>query len=230
LELEQFSHEFDILCKFNNAGIIKAHKLVPHRHTLFMVLDDFKGICLENIIYQNSLTIKELLGLSIQIADILDQIHQSQIIHKNINPGCFLFNQKTARLIMYDFSIAVEQTQVYQKEISSNMMEGTLHYISPEQTGRLNRGVDFRTDYYSFGVMLYALFTKHLPFEGDDPALLVYSHIAHTPKYRCMHFLPNISLLRGMILHYWCIRILLIRPSILQRSILTFRSCFRILL
>jgi PAS domain S-box-containing protein len=183
LELEQFSREFDILCKFNNAGIIKAHKLVPHRHTLFMVLDDFKGICLENIIYQNSLTIKELLGLSIQIADILDQIHQSQIIHKNINPGCFLFKQKTARLIMYDFSIAVEQTQVYQKENSSNMMEGTLHYISPEQTGRLNRGVDFRTDYYSFGVMLYALFTKHLPFQGDDPALLVYSHIAHTPKY-----------------------------------------------
>ncbi len=65
--------------------------------------------------------------------------------------------------------------------MSPNVLEGTLSYLSPEQTGRMNRGIDYRTDFYSLGVTFYELLTGELPFQSNDPMELVHSHIAKQP-------------------------------------------------
>jgi histidine kinase len=181
-DVKRFTREYNIISKFNSEGIIKARKLVRHQHTLFMILEDFDGIPVNNLIRNIRLNLKDLLLLSIHITTILGRIHQRNIIHKDIQPSHFLWDPKTASVKLVDFGISVESLQNNQNEINPNLMEGTFQYMSPEQTGRVNRGIDYRTDFYSLGVTLYEIFMNRLPFDSDDPTVLVHSHIAHTPQ------------------------------------------------
>ncbi|WP_228013199.1 protein kinase domain-containing protein, partial [Nostoc edaphicum] len=113
--------------------------------------------------------------------NILDILYRHRIIHKDIKPANILINPETKQVKLIDFSIASLLPQETQTLISPNVLEGTLAYISPEQTGRMNRGIDYRTDFYSLGVTFYELLTGKLPFQSDDPMELVHSHIAKQP-------------------------------------------------
>jgi len=121
------------------------------------------------------------LGLAIDLTDILGKIHAANVIHKDINPGNIVFNPDTGVVKIIDFGIATQFNHTNPTFKSPHVLEGTLAYLSPEQTRRLNRFLDYRTDFYSLGVTFYELLTGHLPFPTTDTLELVHCHIAKQP-------------------------------------------------
>lgn len=133
---------------------------------------------------------KSLLGLpenfstiAIGLADVLHYLALSGVVHKDIKPANILVHPETGKVNLIDFSIASVLGKEQQQLTNPNVLEGTLAYISPEQTGRMNRQIDYRTDFYGLGVTFFELLTGKLPFETKDPMELVHCHIAQEVKF-----------------------------------------------
>ncbi|MEB3230994.1 MAG: serine/threonine-protein kinase PknK, partial [Leptolyngbyaceae bacterium] len=121
------------------------------------------------------------LPIAIQLADILHHLHHCRVIHKDIKPANILIHPDTYDVKLADFSISTLLPKEQQAIQNPNVLEGTLAYIAPEQTGRMNRGIDYRADFYALGVTLYELLTGQLPFTASDPMEVVHCHIAQPP-------------------------------------------------
>ena len=113
-----------------------------------MVLEDFGGESLAQSLQAGRFSLADVLSLAIQIADVVGQVHRQQVIHKDVNPSNLVWSQTTGQLKLIDFGIAVRLTQENPILRHPAGLEGTLAYMSPEQTGRMNRAVDYRTDFY----------------------------------------------------------------------------------
>ncbi|HEY9807813.1 MAG TPA: AAA family ATPase [Halomicronema sp.] len=180
-ELARYRTEYNITKSLNLTGCIKAYDLQPYQNTLVMFIEDFGGESLKNWMQQKNFTIPEFLNIAIATTQSLEQIHNSNIIHKDINPSNIVFNQETNELKIIDFGISTQLTKENPTLQNPNILEGTLAYMSPEQTGRMNRTLDYRTDFYSLGVTFYELLTGQLPFPTDDVLELVHFHLAKNP-------------------------------------------------
>ncbi|NEP53941.1 MAG: serine/threonine protein kinase, partial [Moorea sp. SIO3C2] len=181
-ELVQFRNQYTIAKNLDHPGIIQIYSLESYQNTLVLVMEDFGGISIEeyttdrfhqrpSILTDQSL--QEFLHIAIQIASILDELYRHRVIHKDIKPSNILINPTTTQVKLIDFSIASLLPKESQILTSPNCLEGTLAYLSPEQTGRMNRGIDYRSDFYSTGVTFYKLLTTELPFSTTDPMELV---------------------------------------------------------
>ncbi|QLE44276.1 GAF domain-containing protein [Nostoc sp. C052] len=179
-ELVQFRNQYTIAKNLNLKGIIHTYSLEPYKNSYILVMEDFGGISLKDYFANNNnvASLDEFLQIAISLCDILDILYRQRIIHKDIKPSNILINPETKQVKLIDFSIASLLPREIQTLISPNVLEGTLAYISPEQTGRMNRGIDYRTDFYSLGVTFYELLTGKLPFESNEPMELVHCHIA----------------------------------------------------
>jgi PAS domain S-box-containing protein len=180
-ELTQFRNEYIITKNLNGRGIIRSYSLETYGNGYALVMEDFEGISLSDYLLEHRLELAKFLVIAISLADILAELYQARIIHKDIQPANILINPKNQQLKLIDFSIASllgKKTQTIQ---NLNAIEGNLAYLSPEQTGRMNRPIDYRTDFYSLGVTFYQLLTGRLPFESLDPIELVYCHLAKQP-------------------------------------------------
>ncbi len=191
-ELTRYRQEYEITNGLNLAGVVKTYGLEKYQNTLVIVLEDFGGESLKARPLTPSPAegglpgwISEFLSLAIQIADSLGKIHAANIIHKDINPNNLVFNPATNQLKIIDFGISSRLPRETPALKTPEQLEGTLVYISPEQTGRMNRALDYRTDLYSLGVTFYELLTGSLPFEADSPIEIVHCHIAKTPTQVC---------------------------------------------
>ncbi|MBD1827522.1 AAA family ATPase [Microcoleus vaginatus GB1-A2] len=180
-ELVRYQQEYEITRSFQLGGVVKAHELRKHNNTLVMLLEDFGGESLERLLEKRQFTLLEFLQIAIQIAETLGKIHQSNIIHKDINPSNIVFNSQTGELKIIDFGLSTVLSRENTALKSPNVLEGTLAYISPEQTGRMNRAIDYRTDFYSLGVTFYKILANQLPFDATDAMELVHCHIAKQP-------------------------------------------------
>ena len=118
-----------------------------------------------------------------KIVEGLDIVNNANIIHKDINPSNIIIHWKSKELKLIDFGISTQLALENTQEFNPNLIEGTLAYMSPEQTGRMNRKIDYRTDFYSLGVTFYEMLTKQLPFVTEDPLELVHFHLAKQPTY-----------------------------------------------
>lgn len=180
-ELYRYRQEYEITRNLNLEGVIKAYELRKYQNTLIMLLEDFGGESLKILQENHRFSLPEFLKIAIQIVDTLGKVHQHKIIHKDINPSNIVFNPQTGQLKIIDFGLSTLLSQEKISLKSPNVLEGTLAYISPEQTGRMNRALDYRTDFYSLGVTFYELLSNQLPFISSDPLELVHSHIAKEP-------------------------------------------------
>ncbi|MGK7921622.1 MAG: AAA family ATPase [Trichodesmium sp.] len=178
----RYIKEYEIIRSLNLSGVIKAYKLEKYHNTVVIILEDFGGESLKTLIKTQKITILGFLKLAIKISESLAEIHTANIIHKDINPSNIIFNTTTEELKIIDFNISSVLTDNSHKLKSPNILEGTLAYISPEQTGRMNSPIDYRTDFYSLGVTFYELLTQELPFTNTDTMELVHAHIAKQPK------------------------------------------------
>ena len=183
-ELVQFRNQYIITRNLDIEGIVKPYALERYENRYALIMEDFGGISLDEAIrngQSSPTTIPQFLQIAIQLAESLHHLHQKRAIHKDIKPANILIHPETGQVKLIDFSISSllpKETQTLQ---TPNSLEGTLAYISPEQTGRMNRGIDYRSDFYSLGVTFYELLSGKLPFESDDPLELVHCHIAKIP-------------------------------------------------
>ncbi|MEG4505489.1 ATP-binding sensor histidine kinase [Microcoleus sp. F6_B6] len=182
-ELVQFRNQYTIAKNLNLPGIIETYSLEPHQNSYALVMEDFGGIPLNEWMQQGETapTLSEFLQVAIDLSNILDILYRHRIIHKDIKPANVLINPHTKQVKLIDFSIASLLPRETQTLMNPNVLEGTLGYLSPEQTGRMNRGIDYRTDFYSLGVTFYGLLAGQLPFQSNDAMELVHCHIAKQP-------------------------------------------------
>ncbi len=181
-ELLSFRNQYTIAKNLNSPLIVQTYSLESYQNGYALVMEDFGGISLKDYFtspgMQYIASSEEFLEIAIALCNTLDILYRERIIHKDIKPANILINPETKQVKLIDFSIASLLPRETQTLINPNVLEGTLAYISPEQTGRMNRGIDYRTDFYSLGVTFYELLTGVLPFQSNDPMELVHSHIA----------------------------------------------------
>jgi predicted ATPase/serine phosphatase RsbU (regulator of sigma subunit)/tRNA A-37 threonylcarbamoyl transferase component Bud32 len=180
-ELTRYKLEYEITRRLNISGAVRAYGLVKHENNLVMVLEDFGGESLRKWMDRKTFELPEFLAIAIKMAENLGQIHAANIAHKDINPSNIVLNRETGEVKIIDFGISTDLSTENPTFRNPNVLEGTLAYISPEQTGRMNRSLDYRTDFYSLGATFYEVLNGTLPFTATDAMELVHCHIAKMP-------------------------------------------------
>jgi len=184
-ELLQFRNQYTIAKNLDLPSIVRPYSLEPYGNSYALVMEDFGGISLrewmKTAMESNPNFLEEFLDIAIALSEILDGLYRHRTIHKDIKPANILINPQTKQVKLIDFSIASLLPKETQEIQNPNVLEGTLVYLSPEQTGRMNRSIDYRSDYYSLGITFYELLTGQLPFESNDAMELVHCHIAKQP-------------------------------------------------
>ncbi|WP_019487385.1 trifunctional serine/threonine-protein kinase/ATP-binding protein/sensor histidine kinase [Kamptonema formosum] len=184
-EVLQFRNQYTISKNLHSPLIVPIYTLEPYQNSYALVMEDFGGISLRDYFRVGEKlsadSLPEFLQIAIAVGNALDVLYQNRIIHKDIKPSNILINPITKQVKLIDFSIASLLPRETQTPIHPNVLEGTLAYISPEQTGRMNRGIDYRTDLYSLGVTFFELLTGELSFASNDAMKLVHCHLAKFP-------------------------------------------------
>lgn len=181
-DIATFTREYEITKSLDIDGVAKVYGLDEFNGTTALILEDMGGASLKSFILSNKISLSIFLHIAIQLSKILGKLHKSNVIHKDVKPSNVLFNEETSRVVMIDFSISSRFSRKSPAVSNQETLEGTLAYISPEQTGRMNRDIDCRTDLYSLGITLYELLTGHTPFETTDPMEMVHCHLAKKPS------------------------------------------------
>lgn len=180
-EINDFLYQSEIIKNVNIEGISEAIEFIDINNTKALVFKNEGAIAL-NRIENGLLTLQQKLEIFLRVLEILEELHKNKIIHKDINPSNIIYNSINNYVELIDFESATklsEEKIIFDKTI----LEGTLDYISPEQTGRLNRRVDYRSDLYSLGATFYEVFSGKKLFENNKDLLeLIYFQVAKEPK------------------------------------------------
>ncbi|WP_437932429.1 AAA family ATPase [Sorangium sp. So ce291] len=179
--LASLRHEYNVLRELDVEGVVKAYGLEKHKNGIALVLERPSDTTLHELLRAGRLELEAALKIARSAARVLDEIHRRKVIHKDIKPHNLLVDPDTLEVHLVGFSIATLLPQETQQAVSPEALEGTLAYMSPEQTGRMNRVIDRRTDLYSLGVTLYQMLTGVLPFAEGEPMDMIHGHIARTP-------------------------------------------------
>ena len=147
-QLARLKHEYQIAANLEAEGIVKVYSLESYQNNLALILEDFGGTSLHQILssLKSPLELKSFLQIAIKLAEALSFLHQNQIIHKDIKPGNIIINSQSNKVKITDFSIASRLSKEDSQISSFGRFEGTLAYMSPEQTGRMNRSIDYHTE------------------------------------------------------------------------------------
>ncbi|MCP4135188.1 MAG: serine/threonine-protein kinase PknK, partial [bacterium] len=186
-EIARFKQEYEILRNLHIEGVRQTCDVVENDDEIALILEDFDAVSLQEYIRERKPELKEFLEIGITLSHILGELHKNNIVHKDIKPRNILINKKTRNLKIADFGIAAELTGEHEEIYDKKIVEGTLVYMSPEQTGRMNRAVDYRTDLYSLGITFYEMLTGTVPFKSKwsgssaDPLEIIHQHIAKKP-------------------------------------------------
>ncbi len=181
--ISEFYREYELTGIFKNEGVIKIYEFSKIDNSPAIIMEDIEGISLADILKSEKIELNEFLDVALSVIEIIGNIHKHNIIHKDINPSNIIWNREKKIVRIIDFGIATELPREITSAKNPNILEGTIAYISPEQTGRMNRAIDYRTDFYSLGVTFYLMLTGRLPFNTGDMLKLVHSHIAVQPDY-----------------------------------------------
>lgn len=175
-DLWHFEFEYRLLQRLNLPAVVRAIGFERSADSVALILEDFGG---ENPGGEGrGLPLETFLPLALEAARGLGQIHDAGVVHKDIKPSNLLLNAATGELKFIDFHLASELSSERQELTAISKIQGSFPYMSPEQTGRMNRELDYRSDYYSLGVTLFELLTGQLPFQAADAMGFVHAHLS----------------------------------------------------
>ncbi|MCY1020391.1 trifunctional serine/threonine-protein kinase/ATP-binding protein/sensor histidine kinase [Pyxidicoccus sp. MSG2] len=180
-EAARFKREYEIGRSLDRESAVTPHAFERSPTRLAIVMEDSGAIALKSFLTRTRLGLEEVLVLASRLAGALAGVHQRNIIHKDINPANIVIHPERRDVKLIDFGIAAALSRETSSLRNLNVLEGTLGYLSPEQTGRMSRAVDYRADFYSLGATLYELLVGEPPFVGSDAVELVHAHIARAP-------------------------------------------------
>lgn len=173
-----FHSEYRILQQSANPGVVRALALEDHGRRLILVREYFSGTTLRDYAAGQALPLQEVCRFISQLAETIAEIHQHGIVHCNLNPDNILINPESQQLKLIGFSHAQFSSQPDSEFDQAILPVGNIDYLAPEQSGRINRGIDGRADIYALGVTLFELLTGHVPFASVDSIGLLHKHIA----------------------------------------------------
>jgi PAS domain S-box-containing protein len=177
--LARLAHEFSLRNELDNAWAVRPLELLRERGQTILLLEDPGGEPLERAL-GSPMEVGKFLRLAIALTTALRRLHERGLIHKDVKPGNVMVNS-AGEVRLTGFGIASHLPRERQAPDPPEAIGGTLAYMAPEQTGRMNRSIDARSDLYSLGVTLYQMLTGFLPFSATDPMELIHSHIARQP-------------------------------------------------
>ena len=178
--LERLAHEYGLQDELDGGWAARPLELVHEHGRTLLVLEDPGGEPLDRLL-GSPMEVGTFLRLAIGIAMALAKVHQRGLIHKDLKPGHILVDRASGEVRLTGFGIASRLPREHPAPEPPEVIAGTLAYMAPEQTGRMNRSVDARSDLYALGVTLYQMLTGGLPFTAPDLMELVHCHIARRP-------------------------------------------------
>ncbi|XYH96665.1 AAA family ATPase [Sorangium sp. So ce1128] len=178
---EQLKHEHAVLRALDAPGVIRALGLEELDRKPVLVLEHWDGTSLARVLEQGPLPVGVALRLGAALSRSLGEVHRRGILHRDIKPHNVLVDAERTRTCLIDFGLATFWTPKLAAQTSLEAVSGTLAYMAPEQTGRMNRAPDARADLYALGAALYQMLTGELPFMTADVAELIHAHIARAP-------------------------------------------------
>ena len=192
-QLAQFKREYAIARRCRHPGVAHPLALQLHDGRWTMLQEDSGGQALDEVLRaqlaarktaaQPALALDDFFDIALQLCAALEEVHRQGVIHKDINPSNLVWNGERRLLQLIDFGIACELPYESHGIVNLHKLEGTLRYMAPEQTGRMNRRVDYRADFYALGATFYELLVGQTPFEATDEMELVHCHIARSPDW-----------------------------------------------
>ncbi len=180
-QIEGLRRQFTLLSDLSLPGVPRAYELVRSDGTCWLVLEDAGAMPLASLLAAGPIELSTFFHLALQLAAILAELHRRDIIHRNIQPESILVHPATRALQLDGFALASRGSGETQTPVPPALLSGALPYMSPEQTGRMNRTTDYRTDFYSLGATFYEMLTGLRPFGATDALELIHSHIASRP-------------------------------------------------
>ena len=175
--IEKINHEYSLSGELDNAWALPPLAISSYNDKRVLVLEDPGGAPLNRVV-EGAMEMRLFLRLAIRISDAVGQMHRRRLIHKDLKPSNVLVALESGRVWLTGFGIASRLARERQPLEQPEFIAGTLPYMAPEQTGRMNRSIDSRSDLYALGVTLYEMLTGSLPFTASDPMEWVHCHIA----------------------------------------------------
>ncbi len=163
-------------------GVIRCRGLIRHLESLALELEDIGGVSLDRMLATGPLTLAQFFDIAPRVVDIIAGVHAAGVVHRDINPSNMVWSTASGELRLIDFGIADRLPEELAEARPPTLLEGTLAYLAPEQTGRMNRPVDSRSDLYALGATFYALLSGKLPFSSQEPMRLIADHLAKIPE------------------------------------------------
>jgi serine/threonine protein kinase len=179
--LDELKHEHAVLRALEVPGIIRALGLEELDRKPVLVLEHWDGPSLARVLDQGPLPVGVALRLCATLSRSLGEVHRRGLLHRDIKPHNILVDAERTQTCLIDFGLATWWTPKLAEPRSPEAISGTLAYMAPEQTGRMNRAPDARADLYALGATLYQMVTGALPFDATDPLELIHAHIARAP-------------------------------------------------
>lgn len=181
--VSRLENDYQIRRQVDHESVALAYALVPYSGGLALVLEDTGARLLSTVMASEQIELRPALVLALELTRALGGLHQQGILHTGVRPDSVLVDADLRRIKILDFDTAAIAPRVSAPAWTLDDLEGKLPYMSPEQTGRMNRSTDYRSDFYSLGVTLYELLTGELPFHSADALGLVHAHLAKRPVF-----------------------------------------------
>ena len=178
--LEKIDHEYSLRSELDSTWALRPLAISNHSDKRVLVFEDPGGTPLKPAV-EGPMEMKLFLRLAIHLTDAVGQLHRRRLIHKDLKPSNVFVGLESGRVWLTGFGIASRLARERQPLGPPEFIAGTLPYMAPEQTGRMNRSIDSRSDLYALGVTLYETLTGSLPFTASDPMEWVQCHIAKQP-------------------------------------------------
>ena len=180
-ELAEMRHEHEITQPLEIDGVLSAEELVRCENGWALILENTKGLPLRKLMDAVRLDLLDSLKVALSLTSTLKEVHRQGILHKMINPFNIFVDPASGTVKLSGFDLAIRLPKENLTTLSPQLIGETLPYISPEQTGRMNRPLDYRSDFYSLGATLYELFSGRVPFQSREAMEIIHAHIARQP-------------------------------------------------